>query len=437
MAATPSKTFHPAGALLAGAGGVFLAVVLGYNEILLSWVDPSPPLRQATRLAVRRMDLEFGLVGGALVAVGILVWMVPVLRRLTRAPGFESALLLALSVFMPLVIAERGLAPWIARPPVTSLYLADSTLGWRHRPGAVDWWEGVQVRINGKGLRGPELPYDKPDSATRLLYLGDSVTFGDKLPDDSLTYPYRVEAALHHRVARPVETINAGVSGYSPWQELAFLRDEGLRYDPDVVVVGFVLNDVTEKFELLRFGGSWQGWQLGRSPQSAVRRFLLQTNIVTLGRRLMAQWRLGSDLQQGAQERERLNVRMLVDEPDAPIVSEAWSVTLENLSELAGLARARGIPAVLVVFPFTFQFDRTPDTAAPQRILREFAAAHGIHEIDLLPVLRMRATEAGVDPSTYFVDTNHLSPLGARVVGEAIADSLVGWDLVPVQERPT
>lgn len=65
-----------------------------------------------------------------------------------------------------------------------------------------------------------------------------------------------------------VETINASVSGYSPWQQAIYLQNEGLRYAPDVVVVAFVLNDATEKFELLRFGGAWEGWQLSRSFSS-------------------------------------------------------------------------------------------------------------------------------------------------------------------------
>ena len=44
-----------------------------------------------------------------------------------------------------------------------------------------------------------------------------------------------------------------------------FLRKEGIKYDPDLVVLSFVLNDVTEKFGLIRFGGSRLGFQLEHS----------------------------------------------------------------------------------------------------------------------------------------------------------------------------
>jgi hypothetical protein len=38
--------------------------------------------------------------------------------------------------------------------------------------------------------------------------------------------------------------INAGMPGYTTYQELEFLKLYGLEMEPDLVVLGFVFNDV-------------------------------------------------------------------------------------------------------------------------------------------------------------------------------------------------
>jgi hypothetical protein len=50
--------------------------------------------------------------------------------------------------------------------------------------------------------------------------------------------------ALARARARRCEVINAGVPGYTTWQELEFLRQYGLSMQPDLVVLGFVYNDL-------------------------------------------------------------------------------------------------------------------------------------------------------------------------------------------------
>jgi len=42
------------------------------------------------------------------------------------------------------------------------------------------------------------------------------------------------------------EVLNTGVSGFSTAEELAFLENEGYRYEPDVVVLGFFANDFVD-----------------------------------------------------------------------------------------------------------------------------------------------------------------------------------------------
>ena len=50
--------------------------------------------------------------------------------------------------------------------------------------------------------------------------------------------------------AGPIETVNTGVVGYNTIQELARLEQVGLAYQPDVVVLTFVVNDLLETFSI-------------------------------------------------------------------------------------------------------------------------------------------------------------------------------------------
>ncbi len=44
------------------------------------------------------------------------------------------------------------------------------------------------------------------------------------------------------------EIVNAGIPGYTTYQELEFLKIYGLEMNPDMVILGFVFNDVYYKY---------------------------------------------------------------------------------------------------------------------------------------------------------------------------------------------
>ena len=142
-----------------------------------------------------------------------------------------------------LVTIELSLIPFVTP---TTIYRKDATLGWALVPGARDTLFGAPVAIGPRGLRAPNLPYAKSPDALRILYLGDSVTFGFLIADVETTFPYLTERLLEERTGQQVETINAGVCGYDLEQEYLYLSSEGVRYDPDLVVVSVTLNDITD-----------------------------------------------------------------------------------------------------------------------------------------------------------------------------------------------
>ena len=99
------------------------------------------------------------------------------------------------------------------------------------------------VSVNSRGFRGPEFETAKAPGAFRIVCIGDSWTFGANV-DQSGAYPHRLEGLLRSEYpAGDVEVLNLGVMGYSSYQGLELLQTEGLPLEPDLVIIGFGMND--------------------------------------------------------------------------------------------------------------------------------------------------------------------------------------------------
>ena len=119
---------------------------------------------------------------------------------------------------------------------------AHPELRWRLPPNS-SGFEGVRFRTNSHGLRDQEIPLKKPDGTRRILALGDSTVFGFGVPFEK-SFSERLETMLNKRGgATRFDVINAGVPGYSIYQALMYLKIEGLRFDPDVILLETNFND--------------------------------------------------------------------------------------------------------------------------------------------------------------------------------------------------
>lgn len=350
----------------------------------------------------------------------------PPLDRFFRRSLVEKLTLSLLVIAVPLVWLEVGLRPFLPdHGKTTTLFVKDEQLGWKLRPGAVDRWGDVEVSVNQRGFRGPVLPYQKPSGVARIVYLGDSVTFGYRVARWEDTYPFVLEAQIESGDSISIETVNLAVEGYSQWQQALVLADEGDRYQPDLVVVGFVLNDVTEMFYLARFGGPDEGFQLRHSYTSSWDRVLSKSALVyevqNIVREVKAKRTLGDDLRLGAIRQQALDVETLMMHPDQANVKVAWDIALTDLQAIADHCAARGVPLLVVVFPFAVQFSDPAGLSTPQNVLANYARARGIETLDLLPPLVEHARATGTTADEIFLDHDHLSIEGHRIVASMLA----------------
>lgn len=169
--------------------------------------------------------------------------------------------LLSGSVLAALAAVELLLALFLPQTIIDKQYHEQyhSVLGWANKPnvsGAVRLNEQTRTKTfhrhhNSAGLRSSrEFPYRKPGGGKRLLLVGDSYFWGYGVDDR-----FVLSEVLQERAGGNVEVINGAVTGYGTDQELLWLVNEGLRYAPDVVVLGFFPgNDIVEICTSVAYG---------------------------------------------------------------------------------------------------------------------------------------------------------------------------------------
>lgn len=124
----------------------------------------------------------------------------------------------------------------------------DSVRGWRNVAGGhgrfVTDEFSVDLSYNARSYRGPLRSYNRPPGTFRVLMLGDSFLEGYTVALKDRVAEVTERLLASNPGAKPAEIVALGTGGYSTDQELLWLESEGVRYDPDLVVVLFVTNDI-------------------------------------------------------------------------------------------------------------------------------------------------------------------------------------------------
>jgi len=156
----------------------------------------------------------------------------PLGRKLLWGALYVLAMLLLLEgvARLGLALVDTTWEPVV--PPRVGMF--DPMLGWKPRPdtcaSSKRTGREVQYCINSKGLRDEEVPYEKPEGEFRIVLLGDSRVFGFGVPEEQHF------ARILEGYFKDLEVVNMGVDGYGVDQELLALRQEGFKYNPDLVM---------------------------------------------------------------------------------------------------------------------------------------------------------------------------------------------------------
>ena len=110
-------------------------------------------------------------------------------------------------------------------------------------------WYTRHVHYNSWGFRDHEYePLSRFDDHLRVLVLGDSFAFGRGINRDSDLLGPQLTKALEQRLAtpQPVTVFNISRDGWTTEEELAVFESAGRTVAPHLVVLVYMLNDVTD-----------------------------------------------------------------------------------------------------------------------------------------------------------------------------------------------
>ncbi len=332
-------------------------------------------------------------------------------------------------------------------------YTTDPSGVRRHIPNKIGYerlWDNTgkaEFRINSLGLRGKEIETPKPANTFRIIFLGDSITLGGRLPEEA-TFVSRIARALQARPSAPTDgvnadVVNAGVGDTGLIEERQWLNDVGFKIQPDLVILCWYLNDNRPPVgfpEETVYKNPAIRWL---NQQSWLRQSYLMGTLYGNLRQVLARHQIA--LMESRSRRfdwiNAYNAGLWVKDPAEfqKLIEgaqfdwgDAWkdaslAAMCQKISAIRDSMSSHHARFAVVAFPEHAQVVTnvaSPLISKPQDQLKEFCGSHQIPFFDLLPVLRSKQGQR------LFYDNCHYTPGGNSVVAELITEFLKGKNLL-------
>jgi lysophospholipase L1-like esterase len=276
-----------------------------------------------------------------------------------------NILLIIISIFFALIIAEliiRCLIPECSK----------------------NFTYGKLIVRNTDGFRDRDFMIPKPPSIYRILVLGDSFVWGVGL-DMKDTLPKILESMLHKEMKTPkIEVINAGEGGYNTRQELLRFRDKGLKYEPNMVILVYFLNDVLNSVLPEK-----------KNTKSALNS--ITTNLVRLLRVMELRSRIVMFVSQRIRDiirkiyLDEQNPFLLVDTMNNLYTNDyiGWVNSKKDLFEISRICKEHNAYFIGVIYPALYYLDNYR-AAFAHKAISDYFHSINVPVIDLLPFFQFK-----------------------------------------------
>jgi peptidoglycan/LPS O-acetylase OafA/YrhL len=311
----------------------------------------------------------------------------------------------------------------------------DDRLGWKLAPDRETHlrWLGYDytVRASALGFPAPACPEARPNGGLRVLVVGDAFSSAEGL-DTADAWPRQMEARLAAAFSgRPVEVLNAAVTGYGPTQYAALAQDLLPRYRPDVFVMTFFANDFVDAATSFADFRAEIGFERP-SPET----LWAGLRLAHLERFVAIRLQDGWNSARGAVRTHGYGLghfdKLLRRTPEEDAVDVA--PTRARYAEVRAAAAADGVPVLVPLIPAAPQIcDRAGlpywppavdldapeyDRTRPQRLVRPLLVENGFEALDLAPVL------SALPSCPYRPANMHWLPTAHEAVAAAVAKAV-------------
>lgn len=249
----------------------------------------------------------------------------------------------------------------------------------------------VHAYINHYGMRSDELTLQRRAGTLRLLFVGDSLTYGTTQVDQRAIFTEVLHRELPVITHQPVEVLNASAGAWAPDNELSYIRSRGI-FQSNIVLLVLNDGDLTQPRAMIA--------DIGDS--------LPQKRPLTALGELYSRY-----------IRPRMAHAIGRSDAGDSVAGNADEVMRENLKDLdsfEGLVKSQGARMILIYVPFRRDIPQVSSSSSA--VLREWSGEHHVNLCDLT------STEASYSPGEITLDHGiHLNAKGHLIVARAIEKS--------------
>jgi lysophospholipase L1-like esterase len=297
----------------------------------------------------------------------------------------------------------------VADEKQSGIFEGDPLLLWRLRPNLANVvWDFTVLSTNAEHFRAFRPVLRKEPGVFRILCIGDSVTFGYRVPvvwpdkpneyDRTwLPYPMLLEKELSAaNPDRKIEAIVMAVPGYTSHQGLAWLRRDIEWLEPDLVTVSFGWNDA--------------------SMSDVPDRDAIRTEWYVVGTRwLVDHSQAFAHATRWLRSRNKKSASQAVK--PVPRVSEGEY--LANIAEMIRLANKHGARGLVIAAPYRDAVTNPPEA----KLMTQYRAAlRQWAEQTQVPYLEVRELTEAAHPSNqgWFGELIHPNHMGHRLIASEL-----------------
>ncbi len=274
----------------------------------------------------------------------------------------------------------------------TFLFPDQSYNRWRGKPHD----QVLGFTLNSRGFKDREYPLEKPDGSYRIIAIGDSFNFG------IVPHQYNYLTVLEEKLTQQnqqIELINMGIPGMGPRDYLSLLLNEGLEFQPDMLLLSFYIgNDFMDN----QFKANERRWEISYVASFLRSLIKLQTEYEGLGAdpNLVYIDDAPTRTDESYLKDTRNKSNMFVRNPADDIFKGYFQDAMNDLLKIQAICDYRNIKLVVVIIPDEVQVDQNlqativemfdpndPDKLdfrLPNRMLHEAFENNNIEYIDLM-----------------------------------------------------